>query len=114
MGTKYTLVNEGMEGPDSGLVVRVSALKLGGRGSIPGRVIPKTVKMGPNAALLGTQHQWVGLGVKSTNQLIPERGSCCGSPLQEMGQMRRTNLAAAIAVTNSATLTLIKGQSRGL
>ena len=50
----------------SGLVVRVSALKLGGRGSIPGRVIPKTVKMGPNASLLGTPHQWVGLGVKST------------------------------------------------
>ena len=30
-----------------------------------------------------------GLGVKST--MIPERGSCCSSPLQEMGQMRRTN-----------------------
>ena len=46
----------------SGLVVRVSALKLGGRGSIPGRVIPKTVKMGPNASLLGTQHQGLDWG----------------------------------------------------
>ena len=61
--------------PDSGLVVRVSALKLGGRGSIPGRVIPKTVKMGPNASLLGTQHQGLDWGVKSTNLMIPERGT---------------------------------------
>ena len=46
----------------SGLVVRVSALRLGGRGSIPGRVIPKTLKMGPNASLLGTQHQGLDWG----------------------------------------------------
>ena len=53
--------------PDSGLVVRVSALKLGGRGSIPSRVIPKTVKMGPNASLLNWHSaSRVGLGVKST------------------------------------------------
>ena len=46
----------------SGLVVRVSALKLGGRGSIPGWVIPKTVEMGPNASLLGTLSikGWIG------------------------------------------------------
>ena len=46
----------------SGLVVRVSALRLGGRGSIPGRVIPKTLKMGPSASLLGTQHQGLDWG----------------------------------------------------
>ena len=46
----------------SGLVVRVSALRLGGRGLIPGRVIPKTLKMGPNASLLGTQHQGLDWG----------------------------------------------------
>ena len=46
----------------SGLVVRVSALILGGWGSIPDRVIPKTVKMGPNASLLGTQHQGLDWG----------------------------------------------------
>ena len=45
-----------------GLVVIASALRLGGRGSIPGRVIPKTLKMGPNASLLGTQHQGLDWG----------------------------------------------------
>ena len=41
----------------SRLVVSVSALILEDWGSIPpGRVIPKTLKMGPNAAPLGTQH----------------------------------------------------------
>ena len=46
----------------SGLVVRASALRLGGWGSIPGRVIPKTIKMGPNSSLLGAQHQGLDWG----------------------------------------------------
>ena len=33
------------------------ALRLGGQGSILGRVILKTVEMEPNASLVGTQHQ---------------------------------------------------------
>ena len=35
---------------------RVFADSLGDRGSIPGRVTPKTQKMVPDAALLNTQH----------------------------------------------------------
>ena len=38
------------------LVGRVFANGPGNRGSIPGRVIPKTQKMVPDAALLSTQH----------------------------------------------------------
>ena len=38
-------------------MVRASALRLGGWGSIPGRVIPKTIEMGPNSSLLVAQHQ---------------------------------------------------------
>ena len=41
----------------SSLVASVSALRLEAWGSIPGRVIPQTLKMGPNASPLGTQHQ---------------------------------------------------------
>ena len=39
-----------------GLMSRVFANDLGDRGSIPGRVIPKTQKMVLDAALLNTQH----------------------------------------------------------
>ena len=39
-----------------GLVVRVFANGSGNRGSIPGRVIPKTQKMVLDASLLNTQH----------------------------------------------------------
>ena len=39
-----------------GLMSRVFANGLGDLGSIPGRVIPKTQKMVPDAALLNTQH----------------------------------------------------------
>ena len=39
-----------------GLMSRVFASGLGDRGSIPGRVIPKTQKMVLDATLLNTQH----------------------------------------------------------
>ena len=39
-----------------GLMSRVLANGLGDRGSIPGRVIPKTQKMVLDVALLSTQH----------------------------------------------------------
>ena len=39
-----------------GLMSRVFANGLGDRGSIPGRVIPKTLKMVFDATLLNTQH----------------------------------------------------------
>ena len=39
-----------------GLMSRVFASGLGDRGSIPGRVIPKTQKMVLDATLLSTQH----------------------------------------------------------
>ena len=42
--------------PDIGLAVRVFANGPGDLGSIPGRVIPKTLKMVPDASLLNTQH----------------------------------------------------------
>ena len=44
-----------------GLISRIFANGLGDRGSIPGRVIPKTQKMVLDAALLGTRHYkvWV-------------------------------------------------------
>ena len=41
--------------PDS-VMVRAFASEAGGAGSNPGRVIPKTLKMVPVAALLGAQH----------------------------------------------------------
>jgi len=40
----------------------VFALRLGGSGSIPGRVILKTLKIGPNASPLDTQRQGLDLG----------------------------------------------------
>ena len=43
------------------LVSRVFANGLGDRGSIPGRVIPKTQKMVLDATLLNTQHYKVGI-----------------------------------------------------
>ena len=47
----------------SGLVVRVSALRLGGRGSIPGRVIPKTWKNGSQCRPARHSASRVGLAV---------------------------------------------------
>ena len=41
---------------DIGPAVRVFANGLGGLGSIPGRVIPKTLKMVLDTTLLNTQH----------------------------------------------------------
>ncbi len=40
-----------------GPVVRACALRLGGQGSIPGWTIPKTIKIVPDASLLGTQYK---------------------------------------------------------
>ena len=42
--------------PDIGVMVRVFSNGPGGLGSIPGRVIPKTLKMVLDASLLNTQH----------------------------------------------------------
>ena len=42
--------------PDIGIMVRVFANGPGDLGSIPGRVIPKTLKMVLDASLLNTQH----------------------------------------------------------
>ena len=43
-------------------MVSMSALRLEGWGSIPGWVIPKTLKMGPNAFPLDTQYQGLDWG----------------------------------------------------
>ena len=40
----------------------VFALRLGGWGSIPGQVILKTIKIGPNASLLDMQRQGLDWG----------------------------------------------------
>ena len=42
--------------PDIGLAVRVFANGPGDQGSIPGRVIPKTLRMVLDVSLLNTQH----------------------------------------------------------
>ena len=42
--------------PDIGQAVRVFVNGLGDLGSIPGRVIPKTIKMVLDTSLLNTQH----------------------------------------------------------
>ncbi len=47
-----------------GIMVRVFANGPGDRGSIPGRVIPKTQKMVLNANLLNTQLIWYASRVK--------------------------------------------------
>ena len=54
-------------------MVRVFANGLGDLGSIPGRVIPKTLKMVFDASLLNTQHYKVG--IKGKEEKSRERGS---------------------------------------
>ena len=75
------LLLQGLDKPYqlSGLVVRVSALRLGGRGSTPGRVIPKTLIMGPSASLLGTQHQGLDWGRSLRHTSVMSRGCTCTS-----------------------------------
>ena len=51
--------------PDIGIMVRVFAIGSGGLGSIPGRVIPKTLKMILDASLLNTQHYKVRIKGKA-------------------------------------------------
>ena len=46
---------------DIGMMVRVFAYGPGDLGSIPGRVIPKTLKMVLDVSLLNTQHYKVGI-----------------------------------------------------
>ena len=53
--------------PDIGLIVREFANGSGGRGSIPGRVIPKTQKLVLDATLLNTQHYKARIKVKWCN-----------------------------------------------
>ena len=50
--------------PDIGIMIREFANGPGDRGLIPGRVIPKTQKMVPDASLLNTQHYKVRIKVK--------------------------------------------------
>ena len=52
---------------DIGPAVRVFANGPGDLGSIPGRVIPKTLKMVLDTTLLNTQHYKVGSRVKWSN-----------------------------------------------
>ena len=53
-----------------GLISRVFANGLGGRGSIPGRVIPKTQKMLLDAALLNTQYYKVWIKIFKSMYLL--------------------------------------------
>ena len=55
---RFTVINESPHektGPDS-VMVRALASEVGGAGSNPGRVIPKTLKMVPVATFLGARH----------------------------------------------------------
>ena len=55
--------------PDIGIMVRVFANGPGDLGSIPGRVIPKTLKMVLDASLLNTQHYKVRIKGKVEKSL---------------------------------------------
>ena len=59
--------------PDIGIMVKVFANGPGDLGSIPGRVIPKTLKMVLDASLLNTQHHKVQ--IKSKVEKSRERSS---------------------------------------
>ena len=61
-----------------GRVGRESANGPGGRGSIPGRVIPKTLKMVLDTSLLNTQHYKVR--IKSKVEQSRERSSASPTP----------------------------------
>ena len=66
-------VNKNVLVPDIGIKVRVFGYGPGDLGSIPGRVIPKTLKMGLDATLLNTQHYKVR--IISKVELSRERSS---------------------------------------
>ena len=75
--------------PDIGIMVRVFANGLGDSGSIPGRVIPKTLKMILGATLLNTQHykvrvKWSNPGKK----VAPTSTTWCRS--YQKGSLRVT------------------------
>ena len=53
---QYSMENAQYLGPDIGMMVRVFAYGPGDLGSIPARVIPKTLKMVLDVSLLITQH----------------------------------------------------------
>ena len=59
--------------PNIGIMVRVFANGLGDLGSIPGQVIPKTLKMVLDASLLNTQHYKVR--IKGKMEKSRERSS---------------------------------------
>ena len=63
--------------PDIDIMVRVFANGLRDRGSIPGRVIPKTKKMVLDASLLNTQHYkvWIKCKVEQIQHLSIEKGA---------------------------------------
>ena len=68
--------------PDIGLGVRVFANGPGDLGSIPGRVIPKTLKMVLDASLLNTQHYKVRIKGKveqSREGVAPSPTHWCSS-----------------------------------
>ena len=58
--------------PDIGIMVRVFANSPGDLGSIPSRVIPKTLKMVLDASLLNTQHK---VRIQGKVEKSRERGS---------------------------------------
>ena len=58
---------------DIGMMVRVFTNSLGDQGLIPGRVTPKTQKIGLDASLLNTQHYEVQ--IKGKVELSRERSS---------------------------------------
>ena len=64
--------------PDIGKMVRVFANGPGDLGSVPGRVIPKTLKMVLDATLLNTQHYKVR--IKGKVEQSVERSSTLPTP----------------------------------
>ena len=61
----------------SDLVVRASALRLGGWGSIPGRVIPKTIEKGPNSSVFMHHHNHHHYRVSELENPHHSRTGCC-------------------------------------
>ena len=66
----------------SDLVVRASALRLGGWGSIPGRVIPKTIEKGPNSSVFMHHHNHHHYRVSELENPHHSRTGCCTDTCQ--------------------------------
>ena len=78
--------------PDIGLAVRVFANGPGDLGSIPGQVIPKTLKMELDASLLNTQHY----KVRIKGKVGQSREGVAPSPIPWCSSYRKGSLRVTL------------------